>query len=97
MSKSLIIIGRVPLFYYVIHIYIIHLLGIIGIVIAGYSWTDMILTAKSFMTASLISYGYNLLIVYLIWIAVVLALYPFCKRYNEYKMNNKSKWWLSYI
>jgi len=55
------------------------------------------LTGKSFMTKSLISYGYNLQIVYFVWIAVVLALYPFCKKYNKYKMNNKSKWWLSYL
>lgn len=97
LSKPLIVIGRVPLFYYVIHLYVIHLLGIIGIIIAGQSWTDMILTGKSFMTQSLISYGYNLQIVYLVWIAVVLALYPLCKKYHEYKMNNRSKWWLSYL
>jgi uncharacterized membrane protein len=97
LSKSLIIIGRVPLFYYVIHIYLIHLVGILGIIFTGQSWTDMVLTGKSFMTKSLISYGYNLQIVYFLWIIVVLALYPFCKKYYEYKMNNRSKWWLSYL
>jgi uncharacterized membrane protein len=97
LSRSLIVIGRVPLFYYVIHIYVIHLLGIIGIIIAGQPWTDMVLTGNSFMTQSLLSYGYNLQIVYLVWIAVVLALYPLCKKYNEYKINNRSKWWLSYL
>jgi uncharacterized membrane protein len=97
LSKSLIVIGRVPLFYYVIHIYVIHLLAIIGIVISGRNWTDMILTAKSFMTKSLISYGYDLYIVYLVWIVVVVSLYPFCKLYNDYKIKNKSKWWLSYL
>jgi uncharacterized membrane protein len=97
LSKSLIVIGRVPLFYYVIHIYVIHLLAIIGIVISGRNWTDMILTAKSFMTKSLISYGYDLYLVYLVWIIVVVSLYPFCKLYNDYKIKNKSKWWLSYL
>ena len=61
------------------------------------TWSDMILSGKSFMTKSLISYGYDLQIVYLVWIAVVVALYPLCKKYNEYKMNNRSKWWLSYL
>ena len=97
ITKFLIVIGRVPLFYYVLHIFIVHLLAIIGIVIAGRTWTDMILTAKSFMTKSLLSYGYDLYIVYLIWIVVVVALYPVCKIYNEYKINSKSKWWLSYL
>ena len=97
LSKSLIVIGRVPLFYYVIHIYVIHMLGIIGVIISGRTWTDMILTAKSFMTRSLISYGFDLYMVYLIWIVVVVALYPFCRIYNDYKINNKSKWWLSYL
>ena len=97
LSKPLIVIGRVPLFYYVIHLYVIHMLGIVGIIIAGQPWSDMVLTGKSFMTKSLISYGYNLYIVYLVWIVVVLALYPLCKKYNEYKMNNRSKWWLSYL
>lgn len=97
ITKYFVVIGRVPLFFYVIHIYLIHLLGIIGIVLTGGRWTDMILTGNSFMTKSLLSYGYDLYIVYLIMILVVLVLYPVCKRYNEYKINNRSKWWLSYL
>ena len=97
LSKSLIVIGRVPLFYYVIHIYVIHLTGIIAIILSGRAWTVMILTANSFMTRSLISYGFDLYIVYSIWIVVIAALYPLCKIYNEYKKRNKSKWWLSYL
>ncbi|MFC1550384.1 DUF1624 domain-containing protein [Candidatus Neomarinimicrobiota bacterium] len=97
ITKYLAVIGKVPLFFYVLHVFLIHLLGIIGVVLAGGIWTDMILTGNSFMTKSLISYGYDLYIVYPIWILVVVVLFPICKRYNEYKMNNRSKWWLSYL
>ena len=41
--------------------------------------------------------GYSLWVVYAIWIAVVIALYPLCKWYDMYKTNHREKWWLSYL
>ena len=41
--------------------------------------------------------GYSLWVVYGIWAAVVIALYPLCKWYDSYKTNHKEKWWLSYL
>jgi hypothetical protein len=41
--------------------------------------------------------GYNLLVTYIIWIAIVIALFPLCKWYDNYKTHNKEKWWLSYL
>ena len=35
-------------------------------------------------------------IIYAIWIAVVLILYPLCRRYARVKQHNKA-WWLSYL
>ncbi|UCD93782.1 MAG: DUF1624 domain-containing protein [Candidatus Zixiibacteriota bacterium] len=96
-SGYLVTIGRVPFFFYVIHIYVIHVLGIFGLIYAGRNWTDYILTARSFMTASPADYGYNLLVVYIVWIIVLILLYPLCKRYNEYKADNRTKRWLSYL
>jgi hypothetical protein len=57
----------------------------------------MILTAGSFLNENLSTYGYSLFVVYMIWIGVVLLLYPLCKKYMVYKANNKDKWWLSYL
>jgi hypothetical protein len=57
----------------------------------------MILTAEVFKNMSLIDYGYSLFVVYIIWIGVVIFLYPFSKRYMIYKAKNKDKWWLSYL
>jgi hypothetical protein len=36
-------------------------------------------------------------IVYGIWIALVIMMYPLCKWYDNYKKNQKDKWWLSYL
>jgi uncharacterized membrane protein len=90
--------GRVPLFYYLIHIYIIHLLAMLAAVLTGYRWTDMTsFTRGLHFVTHLKGYGFSLGIVYLIWITVVVSLYPICKRYDEYKTKNREKWWLSYL
>lgn len=97
LSNFFLVFGRVPLFYYFLHIFVIHCLAVLGIVINGGNWRDMIFDAQSFLEPKLLNYGYSLFVVYIIWIAVVLLLYPFCKKYMKYKANNKDKWWLSYL
>jgi uncharacterized membrane protein len=97
VTRMFVIIGRVPLFFYIIHIYLVHLLAIGGIVYAGRSWTEMILDSNAWINASLIDYGYDLKVVYIVWAFVLLVLFPLCKWYNRYKSNNRSKWWLSYL
>ena len=97
VTDFFLVFGRVPLFYYFLHVLLIHLLAIGGILIFGGNWEDMILTADGFLNANLINYGYSLPIVYLVWISVVLLLYPLSKKYMIYKANNKDKWWLSYL
>lgn len=70
---------------------VIHVLAIIGILIFGGNWQDMIVTSKGFMSETLKTYGYSLVVVYLVWIGVVLFLYPFCKKYMMYKHAHKEK------
>ena len=97
LTDFFLVFGRVPLFYYFLHVFVIHVVAIIGIILFGGNWQDMILTAEVFMDAKLINYGYPLYVVYIVWISIVLFLYPFSKRYMEYKANNRDKWWLSYL
>ena len=91
------VFGSVPLFYYFLHIFVIHVLAIIGILIFGGNWQDMILTAEVFQNANLINYGYSLMVVYMIWAGVIILLYFPSKKYMVYKATNKDKWWLSYL
>jgi uncharacterized membrane protein len=97
LTDFFLIFGRVPLFYYFLHVLVIHALAIIGMLIFGGNWHDMVLDAEGFMNENLMSYGYSLFVVYCVWISVVLLLYPFCKKYMMYKATNKDKWWLSYL
>jgi uncharacterized membrane protein len=97
-TKKIIIFGRVPMFYYILHIFFIHLLGVAGAVISGRPWTDMVLGA-AWVTDNpqLQGYGFSLLTVYVLWILVVVILYPLCKWYDNYKTHHREKKWLSYI
>jgi len=99
IGKIVITFGRVPLFFYILHLYLIHLLAMGAVVISGRPWTDMIsvtnINAKD--SPWLKGYGISLGGTYLVWILVIVLLYPLCKWYDKYKMNHKEKWWLSYL
>ena len=43
------------------------------------------------------SYGFSLWVVYLVWLMVVVLLYPLCVYWNAFKIRNKKKWWVSYV
>ncbi len=97
LTDFFLVFGRVPLFYYFLHVFVIHVFAIIGMLIFGGNWQDMIITLEGFTNAKLSTYGYSLFVVYMVWIGIILLLYPFCKKYMLYKVNNKDKWWLSYL
>ena len=91
------VFGRVPFFFYIIHIYLIHLLALIVAEFTGFGWQKMILSAFPTRVEELKGFGFNLAAVYLIWILVIALLYPLCKKFDTYKQNHKDKWWLSYL
>jgi uncharacterized membrane protein len=97
LAKAIIHIGRVPMFYYVLHIYLIHLIAMLAAQLSGYSWSDMILQRRTWVDPQLKGYGFSLGVTYLVWIGIVLLLYPLCKWYDKYKTAHKEKWWLSYL
>jgi uncharacterized membrane protein len=97
LTNFFLVFGRVPFYYYVWHLFLIHIGAILGMMIFGGNWKDMIIDSSTFINGTLANYGYSMLVVYLVWIALVLLLYPICKWYMEYKAKNKDKWWLSYL
>lgn len=89
--------GQVPMFFYIFHLYFVHVLALIAAVLTGYNYSDMVLTTWIAYSTKLQGYGFSLPVVYLVWIGVVLASYPVCKWYRNYKLANKQKILLSYI
>ena len=86
------------MFYYLAHILLIHIFAVIAAVVSGHTASDMILTGAVGDQPELKGYGFSLIVVYLVWIGLLVILYPICRRYDRYKRANlMSKWWLSYL
>jgi len=81
--------GSVPLFYYIVHLILIHLLAILLAVTTHLGQTKEIFKTDWKKLSEL--YGYNLPVVYLIWLVVLIILYPICLRYGRFKSEGKYK------
>jgi uncharacterized membrane protein len=97
IAKPIVTFGRVPLFYYLLHIPLIHggaiLLDHIRFgysPLAGHGPWEL---KPDKLPAD---YGVGLPAVYLLWIALLLILYPCCRWFAEIKRRNRSVW-LSYL
>ena len=93
--------GRTPLATYLLHIYLVHGLACIVGVAMGFSVSDSadssssITSARSSHLVSL-GWGFNLAVVYMVWVAVLAALYPFSAWVARIKRQRRD-WWLSYV
>lgn len=87
--------GKVPLFYFIVHFYLIHFLLIVILFAQGFHWADMNFVSGSFGRPKAAS-GIPLWAVYLVWIGIVVLLYKPCVWFGKYKAEHKY-WWLKYI
>jgi uncharacterized membrane protein len=88
-GRPLLVFGRVPMFFYLIHIPLIHLLAS-GAALARYG--PAILRAEQLPE----DYGYSLAVAYAIWLGVMVCLYPACRWFMGVKQRHRSAW-LSYL
>lgn len=91
------VFGKVPLFFYFIHIAVIHLSSMI----LKPFWNDVMYSSVSnnenYINEKHMYLGVELIYVYLAWIIIVTILYFPSKKYMQYKDNNREKKWLSYL
>ena len=88
--------GRVPLFAYVLHIFVAHgLMMLVGVAMGR--------EASAFQNflfnpaAALPGWGFSLGYVYLFWALTLAILFPLCRWFGKVKRDNPGKWWLSYL
>ncbi|OSZ82053.1 hypothetical protein CAP35_01930 [Chitinophagaceae bacterium IBVUCB1] len=93
LTRFFTVFGRVPMFYYILHIYLIHGMALAIALCMGFSASyftgDAVFGAKP-------GWGFGLPMVYVFWLLAVALLYLPCRWFMFIKMNYK-KWWLSYI
>jgi hypothetical protein len=80
--------GRVPMFYYISHLYVLHVLGILAALAAGYPWSSFDFRAR--ITGIPAGFGFPLWGVYLMSTVTVAVLYPACHWYREWKSRTSS-------
>src|SRR5688572_1627206 len=90
--------GRVPFFYFVTHFFLIHLFSAITFFMRGHTFAeDAADPSTPFIKFIKEGEGLQLRWVFIIWLLVVIVLYPVCKWYDNYKTRHKEKKWLSYL
>lgn len=97
-TRTLAVYGKVPLFYYIVHWYVLHTLALALMMWQGFAWGDLNFGAFGMgrPQPSVVS-GVGLGATYLIWAVVVAALFPLCRWYGRYKAQHPEQWWLRYL
>lgn len=97
ITDFLLIFGRVPLFFYFLHVAVIHLTSMLLMPLFGRSMLDSIMSYDNIRNGVKSYLGTDLIGVYIAWIIIVAALYYPCLKYMHYKKNHPEKKWLSYL
>jgi uncharacterized membrane protein len=92
VKDTLVMYGRVPFAFYIAHFYLAHALAVVIGVSQGYTVYQMS-TAYRFFPKG---FGLSLPGVYVVWLLVVVLLYPLCRRVAAVKAR-RTDWWLSYL
>jgi uncharacterized membrane protein len=97
LGRVLTLFGRVPLFFYLIHLPLIHAVAVV-VCYLRHGWSPGLLEYPLFLPAEQLPhhYGVSLLVVYLIWAGLLVPLYLACRWFARVKQRRRD-WWLSYI
>jgi hypothetical protein len=92
------IIGKVPLFFYVLHFFLLHALAVAvsGLCFGAIDEVFRSPDLAHFPFSAPAGWDVGLPAIYLLWLLVVLALFPLCRWYAGVK-RRRSDWWLGYL
>ena len=86
--SAVVTIGRVPMFYYLAHLYLLHALALLMALLAGHRWEGFDFKAK--ITGLPSSFGFPLRGVYVFSAITITLLYPLCRRYDQWRRGSQS-------
>jgi uncharacterized membrane protein len=98
LLRPALIIGKVPLFFYIVHFYLIHMLAVVASYVRFGTVREMFQSPDlgHFPFSAPPGWNLGLPMVCLVWMVVVLALFPMCYWYAGFK-RRRNDWWLSYL
>ncbi|WJS96864.1 heparan-alpha-glucosaminide N-acetyltransferase domain-containing protein [Flavobacterium johnsoniae] len=96
IKKVALVYGKVPLFYFVVHFYVIHILTLLMLFAQGFTFSQFEFASGTFGRPKGAESGLSIWIIYIIWIFVVAILYKPCQWFGKYKAENQH-WWLKYV
>jgi uncharacterized membrane protein len=97
LARWLTVFGRVPFFYYVLHIPLIHLLAMgVSIVRSGEVSPWLFANHPMAPPAAPEGYAWSLLLLYLVWATALVILYVASRWFAAIKAQ-RSEWWLKYL
>jgi hypothetical protein len=92
LTRALLVFGQVPLFYYVLHLTAIHAVAVLVSHIRYGEAPWLFGTDWMFRIGLPENYGFGLPVVYLVWLGVVVLLYPACYLFASLKRRSRSGW-----
>lgn len=95
MTRVLLVYGRVPMFYYILHLYLIHFMAI-GVALVFHQ-PIFYGNVNADLTQKPLGYGHGLPFVYAMWILAVAILYLPCRWFMELRARHRDWKWLSYL
>ena len=96
VGRILGVFGKVPLFYYLVHWYVLRSAMFIMVFAEGFHIRDLLFTPFQFGRPAKGS-GLPLAGVYAVWLAIVVLLYPLCRWYGQYRAAHPEKTLLRYL
>jgi uncharacterized membrane protein len=98
LARPFVVFGRVPMFYYLLHVPLMHLVAVVfSYAKYGHAeWLFLNWPPPGAPPLEPPGYGYDLWVVYLVWLGVVAALYPLCRWFAGVKRRRHDAW-LSYL
>lgn len=96
IARALLVFGRVPMFYYILHIYLIHIIAI-AVAWMFHQPAAWLWHGAFFFSQTPAGYGHDLPFIYAMWTTAIAILYLPCRWFMNFKRRHRDWGWLSYV
>ncbi len=94
-TRVLLVFGRVPLCFYMLHLYVLHIIGVISSVLFQQPIWHAVAIGEHAQRP--LGYGHGLPYIYAMWLLAVAILYVPCRWFMEFKARHRDWNWVSYL